>query len=185
MTRIRCFLLEPTQMAEHSLRRFTFGSSQTCSGGIWGHDANAVLGAIAFPGDLNGDHTRSHPKDDPRWPTECLACGYRFTPEDEYQVSIHRYFRRSDNGDMALLSRPPIGAMWWADWLIGTGMAKNSPDGRVLIVQTPGGQWCVDGDSTNGPGWSRIGEPPHVTVKPSILFDGYHGWLTDGWLIEC
>lgn len=62
-----------------------------------------------------------------------------------------------------------------------------------LHVRLPNGyDWNVDGPTADGDGWTRAGEPPNVTAKPSIGMpwppeeheDYYHGWLRDGQLIE-
>jgi hypothetical protein len=56
-----------------------------------------------------------------------------------------------------------------------------------LTVMLPdGGVWCVDARaSTPGAGgWDVTGTPPNITVRPSILTDRYHGWLTDGVLSD-
>lgn len=66
-----------------------------------------------------------------------------------------------------------------------------------LWVVCPNGDWfCVDSrtkDKTDPHGWVVIGEPPNVTVTPSIHILGadeagneqtrWHGWLTNGELI--
>ncbi len=90
-----------------------------------------------------------------------------------------------------------VGAMFYCDWLEGMPPEDQAamgiypgPDGRVLGVMTPGGQWIIDQTANNGPkdraGWTRTGSPPNVTAHPSILQgDRYHGWLKDGWLEEC
>ena len=89
----------------------------------------------------------------------------------------------------------PVGAMWDADWFRGekhqSGLAYDrNPDGVVLCVRTPGGDWVIDGPSfTNRVetgSWSRTGTIPNVTATPSIHIPGkYHGWLRDGYLVEC
>lgn len=187
-SRIPCFLIERAPAVETSLRRFTFSSNPDgrC-GSHFGHDAEVVIGRE--PLDL--DHTpngRSIPGDgmrqDPRWPTACLFCGYVFQPEDEWQYNVSRLWTRIDTGEMFRLSAAPVGAMWHADWY-PERFYPNSPDGLCLVVKTPGGDWMVDGPSSNGPGWTRTGTIPRVTARPSIAQPGYHGWLTDGVLEEC
>lgn len=75
----------------------------------------------------------------------------------------------------------PAGAMW------------TDPD-LGLTVRTPGGDWHVDRPSSSGGRWTRSGDPPRITATPSILFSldrptvgqrSYHGFLTDGFLVEC
>lgn len=82
----------------------------------------------------------------------------------------------------------PVGAMWDCDWMHGchendTCYDRNN-DGMVLCVRTPGGDWVIDAPSRNGGFWSRTGTAPDITVTPSIVQPGYHGWLRDGCLVE-
>jgi hypothetical protein len=85
-----------------------------------------------------------------------------------------------------------IGAMWWVegrDEYAGADHLANRRGQHLLIVETPGGAWVVDGRSfdgtTYGPGWVRTGEPPRVTVTPSVNIVGaYHGYLRDGVLTD-
>ncbi len=89
----------------------------------------------------------------------------------------------------------PPGAMWNADWYRGekhdSGLAYDrNPDGWVLCVMTPAGPWLVDGPSfvnrVESGSWSRTGTIPNVTATPSIHIPGkYHGWLRNGYLVEC
>lgn len=84
----------------------------------------------------------------------------------------------------------PVGAMWDLDYLHGchepNGLVYDrNPDGMVLCVRTPGGDWLIDGPSDTGGSWSRTGEVPNITVTPSILQRGkYHGELLGGYLVE-
>lgn len=63
------------------------------------------------------------------------------------------------------------------------GLRKH-PDGRVIMVKTPGGDWLIDQISSQGSFWTRTGEPPNITASPSIICGSYHGWLRNGELIE-
>lgn len=63
----------------------------------------------------------------------------------------------------------------------------GGPDGKTLILRTPGGDWSIDGPSFRngepcGMGWSRTGTPPVITVTPSIVLPTFHGWLREGLL---
>lgn len=58
-----------------------------------------------------------------------------------------------------------------------------------LLVFLPGvGWWCVDSAySANGQpvpsreSWAVTGEPPRITLSPSVDLPGlYHGWIRDG-----
>jgi len=188
MTRkITCYLLEPTEVAEVSLRRFTYSSSATPCVHEWGHDAKATIGQMPYPfaNQLEGEHTLDGvDRADPRWPTHCVACQYEFMPADQWQVGKTRMYRHPGTGDLTVLGQAPVGSMWIASWLKGTSFAK-SPDGDVLVVRTPGGDWVVDGPASGGGWWTRTGTPPNITVTPSIICGSYHGWLRDGQLEEC
>jgi hypothetical protein len=60
-------------------------------------------------------------------------------------------------------------------------------------LRTPGGDWIIDYPCEDGKGWQRTGEPPNITANPSIGIGRndqgqkwkYHGWLKDGYLVEC
>lgn len=85
--------------------------------------------------------------------------------------------------------------------MAGPGAIRLSPD-YGMIIRTPGGDWYIDRQSSSGGRWTRTGEPPCITARPSILFgsvewadeDGkihrptnqrpYHAWLNGGWLEE-
>lgn len=105
-----------------------------------------------------------------------------------------------ETGAFCTMQDAPPGAMWWAPWFVAHDEFYASTEhkarggGPHLIVKTPGGEWDIDSKAknvTNGSGWRRTGEPPLVTVQPSIGFtrdDGsflYHAWLTNGILIDC
>jgi hypothetical protein len=103
-----------------------------------------------------------------------------------------RTYRRVDTGETFLLGQAPVGAMYFADWLVELG--DVGPDGHCLIVITPWAPWNVDGGfQIPSPGkWTRTGTPPKVTAHPSIgqgrRPDGswtYHAWLRDGQLVPC
>lgn len=61
-----------------------------------------------------------------------------------------------------------------------------------LVVRLPnGGEFCIDSRPTGGgSGWDVMGEPPNITVHPSIVYNkhlpgrGYHGWLQNGVLSD-
>ena len=99
--------------------------------------------------------------------------------------------------------RPEIGDCWLAPWLVAvetgpcTGMlsdaclAQRAAGAMVrppIVVRLPGGMdFCVDGpcygDGARLPasGWLVTGEPPDLTLEPSIDIRGtYHGWIKAG-----
>jgi hypothetical protein len=71
-------------------------------------------------------------------------------------------------------------AHWWP---------VKGPDGIALaVILPPGGHtetWHPDTGAKDGPPWTRTGTIPRVTCTPSILTNKYHGFLTDGFLVEC
>lgn len=187
--RVRCFWLEVSDQIEMSLRRFAWSREGLfcAKSGTGGHDASVDIGrdAVSAVTDVHGDNW---PHADPRWPKQC-ACGYEFADTDEWQFNPNVLYRRGDTGELVVLGSAPAGAMWNAYWLRDVKRFKARPDGMILMVRTPGGDWCVDGPSSNGNGWERTGSPigaaPDVDVNPSIIAGKYHGFLRHGWLEEC
>jgi len=184
--RIRCHLLEPTDVGAVSLRRF--GGACALPHGY--HNAEVGIGTAPFVGDYRTAGYRRGPDVEELttlpWPERC-GCGYVFSPDDSWQHVTERLYWRADSSATVRLRDAEVGAMWFAPWYEDVW---KGPDGRCLIVMTPGGEWTVDGPANNGPGWRRSGTPPLVTAHPSIGFknpDGswrYHGWLRDGYLVD-
>lgn len=91
--------------------------------------------------------------------------------------------------------KPQPGDMWPAPWLLqedrrcelSAAYFREHADRRPpLIVRLPGhaGDFCVDGDY-GGEFWTVTGDPPNITVSPSIHAPGlYHGWLQNGVLTD-
>jgi len=191
--RIQCLFLEPIGKAQVSLRRYCgFNKSdevRKCPGKMSYHNASIPIGVIQWSED-EGMGADDFPHDDPQWPTHC-ECGYEFDEEDNWQQNRNRLYGRSDNGEFTTIGDSPLGSMWYADWM---PKVWRGPDGRTLIVRTPGGDWPIDGPATNSkkvPGWTRSGEPPNITARPSIGMgeagtpEYYHAWLTNGELVDC
>lgn len=61
---------------------------------------------------------------------------------------------------------------YWRDW------ADRRPP--ICVVGPNGQEWEIDRKSSNGDGWVVTGEWPRLTCAPSIVLDGYHGFLRDG-----
>lgn len=192
---IPCFLLTPTNRAARWLRRYL--SSEVPEGvrlcePLGYHDALVRIedGPLVL---LEKGKRTTDPLtwsvDDPRWPTQCDHCDYRFDDREVRQLFYQPIYLTPDGRDVVLHSQPlpgaelaPVGAMWDADWY---RPHWQGPDGRCLVVRTPGGDWVIDGPAEDGGRWTRTGTPPRVTVSPSILIsDRYHGWLRDGELVE-
>jgi hypothetical protein len=61
---------------------------------------------------------------------------------------------------------------YWRDW-----SSKRPP----ICVVCPNGEWWeIDRKSSNGDGWIVTGDFPNITCAPSIVVEGYHGFLRDG-----
>lgn len=192
-SKIKCFWLEPTSHAQVALRRYKgYGKEGPCpASGLKYHNASVVvvpmmdkpLSEKYDQGDLeHEDYLHS----DLRWPKVC-PCGYEFQDEDSWQVNTQRLYSNPEMNRLITIDDAPVGAMWDAWWYDHKG-----PDGRCIVVRTPGGDWIVDYPCNDGRGWTRTGEPPDLTVRPSIAIGDtpgrgwkYHGFLTDGYLVEC
>lgn len=92
------------------------------------------------------------------------------------------------------------GAMWFCPWYCGPtdDQAEQIPDflsihylndwkGKraPIAVRCPnGGVWVPDQKSSNGTGWTVVGDAPNITCTPSIDIKtgakGYHGFLQNG-----
>lgn len=92
-----------------------------------------------------------------------------------------------------------VGDMWPAPWLVQdvahmfflsdayVSKWKNPGGFRLpLVVRLPdGSDFCVDGPCYDKGkrygGWDVTGEPPNITLSPSINIVGYyHGWIQNG-----
>jgi hypothetical protein len=190
-----CFLLSPIDRCVVSFRRYSRTEAAPCPAERDYHNASVVIAEEVFPLDDTtgrGSIPDGSEKSDPRWPARC-DCGYQFTADDHWQVNRDRLHSRSDGGPPCTLRDAPPGAMWDAHWMGRRGHV--GPDGRFLVVRTPdGSDWQIDGRSFNADrsvqsdsGWTRTGEAPRITARPSILFHhtGYHAFLTDGVLVPC
>lgn len=192
MSDVVCFLIVPGDTCEVSLRRYTWKDSSPPCVDDWGHGASVqVAQSLPWPENDAGYHgwggePSKYPKDDPRWPVTCERCDYVFVETDEWQENWQQHW--VDVADVTRrwpLRQAPAGAMFYSDW-----NPHKGPDGRSLSVCLPpnGGDnsWCIDAPATQGGGhWTRSGTPPLITATPSILTPHYHGFLTDGRLVEC
>jgi hypothetical protein len=193
---VACFLITPSHESLRFLRRYADLPRGVCPAmpGPHGyHQAMAYLDRAPTTYDANGYICGPDdlPHDDPRWPRVC-ACGqYTFLETDTWQVFTYEMYRAVDGrpGEGTIHPSPapgvppvPPGAMWNAWWM----EFWRKPDGLCLSVRLPSGEdWLIDGPASNGPGWTRTGEPPRITVRPSILTPKYHGFLTDGTFDAC
>lgn len=195
---IECFMLNPTDQGEISLRRY---SSNSKCGTLYCHDASVIIGQDIFISEYLGECINPQlDHNDKRWPNQCNKCNYQFTDNDKWQHRWCRLYERSDTKELTTTHNAPVGAMWYADWLPFKG-----EDGKSLMVKLPGGyEWCIDSVANNctKPNdnkhkcWPRRGTPPLVTVNKSfgqtcsagggsIIVPGFHGFLRNGRLEEC
>jgi len=191
-SRIECFWLEPTELGKSELRRYENhpypALPSTCPANpMKHHDTSVDIGEIPYPftpDGLTGYGRDDIPHDDPRWPKVCDVCGAPFLDEDHWQHNVHRLYRGSPDGKLYTLRNCPPGAMYDATWY-----PEKGPEGIALMVALPPGGgddfWHVDGPAKGGGKWTRTGTPPKITARPSILTPRYHGFLTDGFLVEC
>jgi hypothetical protein len=176
---VRCFLLEPTDRAERELRRHARSAGASCpaTGFPYHHAARAIEDGPVTQAPAGAVAAGEWPHDGARWPRSC-ACGYRFAPEDEWQVFVTRLWRNPRTGEEYPLRDAPVGAMWYADW---TG--PKGPDGHALAVMTPAGPWLVERPTADGVFYVRHGAPPDVTVEQPVVVHApvpFRGWLQDG-----
>lgn len=191
MTRIKCFLIEKTDDRYSELVLIEPGD---CVEAGRYHSARVEIGFM-------GKDAAMPERSDPRWPKCCDRCKKEFGPESRRSMSMEvNFWRRVDTGEVKKLNEFPAGAMWYADWM---GKFYNGPDGHVLIVRTPGGEWNVDSRASNctmktddtHKCWVRHGTAPEITVDKnghtcaagagSILCGDYHGFLRNGYLEQC
>lgn len=194
----KCFWLTLTNRQHRSLRRFTFGDKKSCPNNSNGHDASVSIEDgpdITYESDGHTYHSGPSLNDfrnDPRWPMKCTSCDYFFERDDEWQANgdtIH--LTQTGLGEMTI-GEAPAGAMWDA-----SGWAPHrwrGSDGKCLAVKLPPGGphdiWMIDGPASkkaNEPDtfWARVGSTlPDISVTPSILTNKYHGFLTNGVLIQ-
>lgn len=91
-----------------------------------------------------------------------------FNPANERdQAEREKRLRLTEAGEEDFLS-----VHYWRDW-----SDKRPP----LCVVCPNGEWWeIDRKSSNGKGWTVTGEWPNLTCSPSIVVNGYHGYLRNG-----
>lgn len=141
MSDIQCFLLEPTGRENHYLRRYAHEDGG-CTGAANYHNAKVFTRLLA-----EGEVPRTT-ESDPRWPVTCQHCDYVFTQADRRQEVRSPVYRRGDTGEEMELSAAPAGALWFDAWM-AQWPDRCGPDGRCLMVRTPGGDWAVDNRARN------------------------------------
>jgi hypothetical protein len=79
----------------------------------------------------------------------------------------HVMIKLENRGRLGFLSQH-----YWDDW-----SHKRPP---ICVVCPNGELWEIDRKSSNGTGWVVTGDLPNITCSPSIVVEGYHGFLRDG-----
>jgi hypothetical protein len=211
VSRVRCFLLEPTGNTRISLRRYSRHDRNTpdCCPRYPGKYSYHTVQNFIFDEPIEYDNedsitngVKSAPShDDPRWPKQC-HCGYSFQDDDHWQRFAEQLYRRSDTGEIMTIAEAPVGALWYAPHYDHI----YTPQGEhCLMCKTPGGEWCIDSQASNCTipddrrqerhhCWVLTGLPPDVTAGKggptcsagagSIQCGSYHGFLRNGYLEE-
>jgi hypothetical protein len=211
MASISCFLLLPTDQFRAYLRVFTFPEEDACPsrGKLFrtldqGHDALVAVESAppppavprsvshgarpatatgAFIDDATGEQ-RVWEDAVEAWPSHCV-CGYAFHEHDHRQFFYERLYVRTGGEERFVLADAPVGAMWYDD-RFGPELAGGwlGPDGRCLVVKTPGGTCYLDREVDGQKLHSRAGDPPRITVGIPLTVGRWRGWLRDGALVD-
>src|SRR3954452_24305026 len=102
---LQCFLIEPTDRARRTLRRFRYSTQgPACPGPYSYHNADVLLDEVEHdgPDDITRDATPEQIAT-LSWPQKCDGCEYVFGPDDEYQIDCDRLYRRADTGEVTTL----------------------------------------------------------------------------------
>jgi hypothetical protein len=211
MAAIPCCLLLPSDRFRAYLRVFTFPEEDACParGKLFrtldqGHDALVAIDAAPpppgvprsvshgarpataageFVDEASGEqHTWAAAAGS--WPAHC-ACGYTFREHDHRQFYYERLYTRTDTGERFVLAEAPVGAMWYDDrWSLEPALGWLGPDGRCLVVKTPGGTCYLDREVDGKKLHARDGAPPLVSVVRALTVGRWRGWLRDGALVD-
>ena len=183
---IRCCFMKETNLVRRSLRCWAYEGrcSHRPNKGV--HSRLVTLDEVEFT-QHNGEIPNYEiATENASWPSECL-CGYSFnSPKTQRKVLAQRIYEDED-GNHLTMDEFPLGAMWYVHNLVdGSKHWHERGGGPHLFVKTPGGNWDIDNVCKENDGWRRSGEPPLITVSPSINFRGiYHAVLKDGILESC
>ena len=197
-----CFLVLPTGVDRRWLRRYTESAPNLCPlmpGEHSYHQAGVEIERAAVIVNADGYHeTFEAERSDPRWPVRC-RCGFEFTAEVGFQTFAVEVYRRADTGEEMTIRDKRPGMMWFSPWYYDpTGKLNTRRENGnaflsihywrdwaekrapLSVLGPDGNEWCVDRGSSNGDGWTVIGEAPSITCAPSIVLPGYHGFLRGG-----
>lgn len=201
---IKVFYIEATDRRETSLRRYR-DSKIRCevSGSGYCNSHTPIEQTLASDSCISFGSAKEAKEWDDRWPIQC-TCGYKFVDTDEWQIFGRTIYKRIDTDEEMTLESAPVGACWNAPWFSERGRYLG-PDGRCLVVKTPGGDWiinsrasnCTMKDNTVHRCWVQHGSPEqgdlHVDKNGytcaagagSIIIGSYHGFLLNGMLTDC
>jgi len=113
------------------------------------------------------------------WPLRMVE----YAPGRDWEPGDCCYVPRDEIGQRESDGRYYVWGQELSDEYVAQRMASRPP----VAVYTPDGWlFVVDGNATSGAGgWTVSGEPPNLTVTPSINIVGcYHGWITNGVLTD-
>jgi hypothetical protein len=81
----------------------------------------------------------------------------------------------------------PVGAMWRCDCHGEQGWLIALPGGRTFGEHHFANRWCTLAEVPVAGRWNVSGEPPNLTVTPSIHImgeGGWHGFITNGEIVS-
>lgn len=177
----KCFLVKETNRYQYRLRRYCSITDgiEKCPKGSY-HDASVVIGIVERSDHPVIESVELDDLGDEPWPTHCDSCGMEFG-FSHCQRWYDQMFCAEDGREWPIRELPP-GAIFHASWRDDVDKPK---DGKAWAVILPDRQtWYIDSEPNNGGRWIRSGEPPLLTVSPSILTPGYHGFLKNGILTD-
>jgi len=191
MSGVQCFLVRKTDLVEVALRRFSF-AKDVPEGGCEHESGFKVIleraQATEWLVPLDDgviESSRNLAPEDERWPLMCPKCGKEFPPDSTRQVWVKPVYEGAPDGVLRSLRNLLPGSMYDSLWETRYD-GWHHADGHAWTVVLPDGvHWNIDRVARHGGRWERTGEPPELTVSPSIRTGTYHGHLVGGVLRPC